>query len=374
MVDAIPANEPFRPNGGTVFLAQARGESQHGLGDHADGRRGRSCFRGAPLATGILLLLTLLAVGLPLTAQAQPPGKVARIGYLGNSSPALERDFVDAFRQGLRELGYAEGHNLLIEFRWAEGRYERFPELIAELVRRKVDVILTAGTPGALAAKQATQTTPIVMAVSGDAVGTGLVRSLARPDGNLTGLTRMTRDLDGKRLELLKEIVPRLSRVAMLLNPTNPISALGWKEAVALAETLHLTLEPVEVRAAEDFETARAAITRQRPGALFIIADQFLLASRTQVVDFAAHRSLPAMYPNRGFVDAGGLISYAANDPAMFRSAATFVDKILKGAKPGDLPIEQPTTFELVINLKTAKTLGLAIPQSVLIRADEVIQ
>jgi putative tryptophan/tyrosine transport system substrate-binding protein len=320
----------------------------------------------------VAIALGILAA--PLTVAAQQPGKIARIGYLGNSSPALERDFVDAFRQGLRELGYAEGQNLLIEFRWAEGRYERFPEFVAELVRLKVDVILTAGTPGALAAKQATQTTPIVMAVSGDAVGTGLVSSLARPGGNLTGLTRMTRDLDGKRLELLKQIVPRLFRVAILLNPNNPISALGWKEALASAEALHLTLEPVEVRPGEDFEAVLEVLARQRPGALFIIADQFLLASRTQIVDFAGRRSLPAMYPNRGYVDAGGLISYATNDPAMFRSAATYVDKILKGAKPGDLPVGQPTTFELVINLKTAKALGLTIPQSVLIRADEVIQ
>jgi putative ABC transport system substrate-binding protein len=361
-----------------VCSDQAPGDLSNGHGDHENGRRGRSWFRNrAPLTAATLLLLALLAVGLlamPPNAAAQPPGKVARIGYLGNASPALERDAIDAFRQGLRELGYAEGHNLLVEFRWAEGRYERFPELVAELVRLKVDVILTAGTPGALAAKHATQTTPIVMAISGDAVGTGLVESLARPGGNLTGLTRMTRDLDGKRLELLKEIVPRLSRVATLLNPANPISALGWKEALVPAKALHLTLEPVEVKASEEFDAALDAIARQRPSALFIIADQFLLASRRRIVDFAALRSLPAMYPNRGFVDAGGLISYAANDPAMFRSAATYVDKILKGTKPGDLPIEQPTTFELVINLRTAKALGLTVPPSLLLRADEVIR
>jgi putative ABC transport system substrate-binding protein len=323
---------------------------------------------------GIALLLVTLAVGPPLAAQAQQPGKVPRIGYLGNSSLALESDLVGAFRQGLRDLGYAEGQNILIEFRWAEGRYDRFPEFVAELVRLKVDVLLTAGTPGALAAKRATQTIPIVMAVSGDAVGTGLVRSLARPGGNITGLTRMTRDLDGKRLELLKEIVPKLSRVAILLNPANPISALGWKEALAPAEELHLKIEPVEVRAAEQFDAAFAAVARQRPDALYIIADRFLLAHRAQVVDFAARRGIPAMYPYREFVDAGGFISYAPSSPDMFRRPAVYVDKILKGAKPADLPIEQPTKFELVINLKTAKALGLTIPQSVLIRADEVIQ
>ena len=374
MVDVALANEPFRPNGGTVFLAQARGESQHGLGDHADDRRGRSCFRRAPLATGILLLLAPLTVGLPLTAHAQQSGKVARIGYLGNSSPALEPDLLGAFRQGFRDLGYTEGQNILIEFRWAEGRSERLPELAAELVRLKVDVLVAAGAPGALAAKQATQTIPIVMAAVGDAVGTGLVRSLARPGGNITGSTGMTQDLDGKRLELLKEIVPKLSRVAILLNPANPFSAFGWKEALAPAEALHLKLEPVEVRAAEQFDAAFAAIARQRPGALYILPDPVLLAYRARIVDFAAHRSLPAIYPFKEFVDAGGLISYAPNVPAMFGRAATYVDKILKGTKPADLPIEQPTQFELVINLKTAKALGLSISQSLLNRADEVIQ
>jgi len=326
---------------------------------------GKRIFR---LALGVLLL----AFSFP--ARAQQPEKILRIGYLGNSSPALERDFVDAFRQGLRDLGYAEGHNILIEYRWAEGRYDRLPEFAAELVRLKVDVLLTAGTPGALAAKQATQTIPIVMAVSGDAVGTGLVQSLARPGGNITGLTRMTRDLDGKRLELLKEVVPSLSRVAILLNPANPISARGWSEAQSPAKALRLKLEPAEVKAAEEFEAAFAAIARQRPGGLFIIADQFLLAHRTQIVDFGARRSLPAIYPYSEFVDAGGLMSYAANDPAMFRRAATYVDKILKGRKPADLPVEQPTKFELIINMRTAKQIGLTIPPNVLAQADKVIK
>jgi len=326
---------------------------------------GKRIFR---LALGVLLL----AFSFP--ARAQQPEKILRIGYLGNSSPALERDFVDAFRQGLRDLGYAEGHNILIEYRWAEGRYDRLPEFAAELVRLKVDVLLTAGTPGALAAKQATQTIPIVMAVSGDAVGTGLVQSLARPGGNITGLTRMTRDLDGKRLELLKEVVPSLSRVAILLNPANPISARGWSEAQSPAKALRLKLEPAEVKAAEEFEAAFAAIARQRPVGLFIIADQFLLAHRTQIVDFGARRSLPAIYPYSEFVDAGGLMSYAANDPAMFRRAATYVDKILKGRKPADLPVEQPTKFELIINMRTAKQIGLTIPPNVLAQADKVIK
>ena len=322
----------------------------------------------------IVYLLPALILTTFHLAEGQQPEKIPRIGYLGNSSLPLERDFVDAFRQGLRDLGYAEGHNILIEYRWAEGRYDRLPEFAAELVRLKVDVLLTAGTPGALAAKQATQTIPIVMAVSGDAVGTGLVQSLARPGGNITGLTRMTRDLDGKRLELLKEVVPSLSRVAILLNPANPISARGWSEAQSPAKALRLKLEPAEVKAAEEFEAAFAAIARQRPGGLFIIADQFLLAHRTQIVDFGARRSLPAIYPYSEFVDAGGLMSYAANDPAMFRRAATYVDKILKGRKPADLPVEQPTKFELIINMRTAKQIGLTIPPNVLAQADKVIK
>jgi len=343
------------------------------VGRRAAGKLGGRCL-GCNTRWAVAIILALCILGTTLTAQAQQPGKVPRIGYLGNSSPALEPDLVGAFRQGLRDLGYTEGQNILIEFRWAEGRSERFPELAAELVRLKVDVLLAAGTPGALAAKQATQTIPIVMAAVGDAVGTGLVRSLARAGGNITGLTAMTLDLDGKRLELLKGIVPRLSRVAILLNPANPISAFGWKEVLAPAEALHLKLEPVEVRAAEQLDAAFAAIARQRPSALYILADRVLLAHRARIVDFAARRSLPAMYPFREFVDARGLISYAPNFPAMFRRAATYVDKILKGAKPGDLPVEQPTTFELVINLKTAKALGLTIPPSLLARADEVIQ
>ncbi len=318
------------------------------------------------------LALGLLAA--PPAAHAQQPGEVARIGYLGSSSPALEAHLVGAFRQGLRDLGYTEGQNILIEYRWAEGRYDRYPDFAAELVRLKVDVILTRGTPGALAAKRATQTIPSGMAAIGDAIEAGLVPSLARPGGNITGLTRISPEMDGKRLELLKEIVPRLSRVAILLNRANPSTALHWKQAQAPAKALRLKLEPVEVKAAEEFEAAFAAVARQRPGALFILADQFLLAHRARIVDFAARRSLPAMYSYREFVDAGGLIAYAPSSADMFRRAATYVDKILKGAKPADLPVEQPTLFELVINLKTAKALGLTIPQSIPIRADQVIQ
>ena len=315
----------------------------------------------------------LLAI--PLVAEAQPKAGVPRIGYLGNSSPSLESDLVDAFRQGLGEFGYTEGQNITIEYRWAEGKYDRFPDLVADLVRLKVDVIVTAGTPGALAAKQATKTIPIVMAVAGDAVGAGLVASLARPGGNVTGSTTIVQELEGKRLELLREVVPRLSRVAVLWNPANPVSPIILKQTQLAAPALRLRLEPiVGVSGVRELEGAFATISRVRPDALILLADRFLLAERTRIVEFAAKRRLPTMYPYREMVKAGGLMSYSPSYPDLFRRAATYVDKILKGAKPGDLPVQQPTKYESVINLKTAKALGLTIPQSLLQRADEVIQ
>ncbi len=322
-------------------------------------------------------LAAALAFGLlaaPLDAEAQQAGKVFRVGYLGNSSASLEPDLVEALRQGLRNLSYVENQNIIIEYRWAEGRYDRFASLVADLIQHQVDVIVTAGTPGTLAAKQATRTIPIVMAVSADAVGAGLVDSLARPGANVTGLTTMVQELEGKRVELLKNIVPRLSRIAVLKNPANPVMAIVFNEARTAARALHVTLEPVDIRAVDEFENTFATIAKARPGAILVLADRFLLAERERIVIFAARKRLPAMYPYREFVTLGGLISYSPNYAESFRRAATYVDKILKGAKPGDLPIEQPTKFELVINLKTAKALGLTIPQSILVRADEVIQ
>jgi putative ABC transport system substrate-binding protein len=316
--------------------------------------------------------LALSVLAAPIAVGAQPARQVWRIGYLGTSSPSLEPNLVNAFRQGLREFGHIEGQDIVIEYRWAEGKYDRFPELAAELVRLKVDVILTAGTPGALAAKQATRTIPIVMAVVADALAYQLVASLAQPGGNVTGLSTLARDLQGKQLEFLKEIVPRLSRIAVLVNPSNPFNDVLGRELVQQA--LRLKLELFEVKAAEEFEAVFAAIARQRPDALFMIADRFLLAHRARIVAFAARQRLPGMYPYKEFVEAGGLVSYAPSYPEMFRRSATYVDKILKGAKPADLPVEQPTKFELVVNLKAAKALGLTIPQSVLVRADEVIQ
>jgi putative tryptophan/tyrosine transport system substrate-binding protein len=305
---------------------------------------------------------------------AQQAGKVYRIGYLGTSSPSLEQHLVEAFRQRLRELGYIEGQNITIEYRWAEGHDDRLPGQAAELVRLKADVIVTTGTPGTLAAMQATKTIPIVMTSSGDAVLAGLVASLARPGGNVTGLTLFGPELEGKRMELLKQAVPRLSRVALLWNPANPAVVDVFKQTQIAAEALRLTPQPVvEVRRVEDFDLAFATIASARPHALVVIIDRFL-AHRRRIVDFAANRRLPAMYGYRDYVDAGGLMSYAPSNIDLVRGAAIYVDKILKGANPANLPVQQPARFELVINLKTAKALGLTIPPSLLGRADELIQ
>ena len=279
-----------------------------------------------------------------------------------------------AFRQRLRELGYVDGQNIAFEVRSAEGRAERLPDLAADLVRLKVDVIVAGGTPAPLAAKRATTAIPIVMASAGDPVGSGLVASLARPGGNVTGLSLLVPELGGKRLQLLKEVVPGVSRVAVLWNAANPYPVLVWRQTEAAARALGVHLQSLDVRGPDDLEGAFAAATRGRAGALITVEDPLTFGQRKRIVDFAARARLPAMYGFREFVDAGGLMSYAASLADLSRRAATYVDKILKGAKPADLPVEQPTKFELVINLKTAKALGLTIPPSVLIRADQVIQ
>jgi putative tryptophan/tyrosine transport system substrate-binding protein len=316
--------------------------------------------------------LGLLAV--PLTAEAQGPGKVPRVGYAMARPASEDQRVLDAARQGLRELGYVEGQNIALEVRWAEGRYERFPALVAELVRLKVDVLVVATTPGALAAKNATRTIPIVMLAAGDPVGSGLVASLARPGGNLTGLSLLNTEVHGKRLELLKDTLPSISRVAVLTNPGNPIHVVFWTETQAVAQTLGLQLLPLKVRTPEDFDNALTAAIQGRAEALLAFDDSLTIGYRARLVQLAAKRRLPAMYGFRDFPDAGGLLSYGPNLLDQYRRTATFVDKILKGAKPADLPVEQPTKFELVINLKTAKALGLTIPPSVLARADEIIQ
>jgi len=322
-------------------------------------------------------IIVLMALGaVPLAAEAQQAAKIARIGYLSPNLAATPH-LREAFRQGLRDLGYVEGRNLVIEYRDAEGKLERLPALAAELVALKVDVILAeGGTLGPRVAKQATRTIPIVFA-AGDPVGSGLVTSLARPGGNVTGLSNLSAELVGKRLELLKQAVPGVSRVAVLRHPV----ALGertakdmLKAADVAARALGVQPQFIEARGPDEFARAFSDMTSARAGALTLLPSAMFLREHRRLVDLAAKNRLPAVYTSREFVDAGGLMSYGANQPDLFRRAATYVDKILKGAKPGDLPVEQPTKFELVINLKTAKALGLTIPQSVLARADEVIQ
>jgi len=311
----------------------------------------------------------------PLGLAAQPASSLRRIGYLGISSPTLEPTYVEAFRERLRDLGYVEGQHIAIDYRWAEGKDHRLPALAAELARLDPVAIVTTGTPGTLAAMQATRTIPIVMASSADPVRSGIVASLARPGGNVTGFTILGPELEGKRMELLKRAVPRLSRVAVLWNPANPGITYYYEATEVAARAMRVTLGPVvEVRRLEDLESALATIASGRPDALAVLADRSLLAHRKRIVEFAAARRLPGMYAYGEYVDDGGLMSYAPSNSELFRGAATYVDKIIKGAKPGNIPVQEPTKFELVINLKTAKALGLTIPQSLLVGADRVIQ
>jgi len=326
----------------------------------------------------LALSITLLLGGLfsTVAAEAQQAAKVARIGWLGDN-PAASPHLREAFLQGLRDLGYVEGRNVVIEYRDAEGKYDRFPALAAELVAHKVDVIVALSTPAARAAKQATRTLPIVFPAVGDPVTSGLVTSLARPGGNLTGLSILVPELVGKRLELLKQAVPGVSRVAVLWHPgVTDERALKdmLKEADVAARALGVRLQVVEARGPEDFDRAFSDMTRARAGALTLWPSIMFNQERRRLVDLAAKNRVPAVYPAREYVDAGGLMSSGPNIPDLYRRAATYVDKILKGAKPADLPVEQPTKFELVINLKTAKALGLPIPQSVLARADQVLE
>jgi len=322
--------------------------------------------------------ITLLLDGLfnPVAAEAQQAAKIARIGYLAINL-ATAPHMREAFLQGLRDLGYVEGRNVVIEYRDAEGNVERLPALAAELVALKVDVIVAGGTPQALAAKQATRTVPIVFAAAGDPVTSGLVTSLARPGGNLTGLSALAPELVGKCLEHLKQAVPGVSRVAVLWQPgayPERTEKDMLKGADVAARALGVRLQFVEARGPDDFDRAFSDMTRARAGALTVLPSTMFIIERRRLVDLAAKNRLPAVYAYRELVDAGGLMAYGADLADMFRRAATYVDKILKGAKPGDLPVEQPTKFELVINLKTAKVLGLTIPPSVLGRADHVVE
>jgi putative tryptophan/tyrosine transport system substrate-binding protein len=325
---------------------------------------------------GLAVVLALGFVLAPLATEAQQTGRVPRVGYLSpfSGSDAQIQRQVDAFRQGLRELGYIEGQNIAIEFRWAKGKYDRLPDLAAQLVSLKVDIIVATGLPAIQAAKQATGIIPIVMATSLDPVATGFVASLARPGGNITGLSAMAPDLVGKQLELLKEVVPRVSRMALLGNPANPGTAPMVRRAQDAARASGIRLQPLEARSPGEIDSAFAAMTRERAGALIVLLDGMFADHRARISDLAARHRLPAVYGSHDFAEAGGLMVYGSSFVDRHRRAATFVDKILKGAKPADLPIEQPTKFELMINLKTAKALGLTIPQSLLLRADQVIE
>ena len=314
---------------------------------------------------------------LPLTAtiaaRAQP-ARMRQIGFLGNSTAALEANLTGPFRDELRTLGYQEERNIHIEYRWAEGRYERLPRLVAELLAAKVEVIVTAGTPATLAVKRATTTVPLVMVAVGDPVGTGIIPSLARPGGNITGLSSIAPDLEGKRLELLRELVPGLAHVGVFWNPSNAFHAVSMKQARAAAGALKIKLLLLSVKKAEDLDAAFAELLKQKPEALLIFADRVFPHNRRPIVDFATRQRLPSVNAYREVVEAGGLLSFGPSYEDMHRRAADYVDKILKGTKPGDLPVELPRKFILRVNLKAAKAIGLKIPESFLLRADQVIE
>ena len=319
-----------------------------------------------------ITLLGGAAAAWPLAARAQEAGKLPTIGFLGQSTRSATSEWTAAFVQRLRELGWIDGRNVAIEYRWGEGRNERFAQIAAEFVRLKVDVIVTAGTPQVLAVKQATSVIPIVFAVAGDPVGTGLVASLARPGGNVTGLATLAADLAGKRLELLREVVPGLGRLAILGNVGNPLSVLELGEVQAAARTLGLEVHTLEIRRGQDIAPAFEAL-KDHADALYVCIDGLVNTNRIRINTSALGARLPTMHAARGYVEAG-LMSYGPSYADLFRRSADYVDKILHGAKPGDLPVELPTKFDLIINLTIAKTLGLEIPPTLLARADEVIE
>ena len=328
----------------------------------ADGLRGILC---------LLATLTLLAA--PLAAGAQQPPKIPRVGYLGAYTPSAGAPFLESFRQGLRELGYVEGQNIFIDYRWAEASPDRFPALAAELIHLRVEVIVTSSSAVA-ALQQATRTIPIVVATMGDPVGSGFVASLARPGGNITGFSIQSEDYAGKWVELLREAVPKVSRIAVFAVSKTAAHSTMWTEIQAAAKAIKVTPQRQEVAGPDEIEHAFASFTRGRAQGLIVLPHAVTTERRTQIVGLAAKHRLPGMYPYREYVEAGGLMSYGANYSDLHRQAATYVDKILKGAKPADLPVQQPTRFELVLNMKTAKALGIKFPQSVLIRAEQVIE
>jgi len=322
-------------------------------------------------------LAVVLALGLalaPLAAEAQPTTKIPRIGFLASPSAEFMKGRVAAFEEALRELGYVDGKSIVIEYRYADGRFERLPNLATQLVRLRVDVLVVVGAPAAHAAKNATSVIPIVIGNAADPVGTGLVASLARPGGNITGLSDFNLGVVTKRLELLKQVVPKATRVAVLLNPANPTNPPQLKEIQTVAPALGVTLLALEAKGSDDIAPAFAVMKSERPGALLVMGDLMFGTHQRRIAELALKGQLPTSWAMKENVDAGGLMSYGTNFEDLYRRAAGYVDKILKGSKPADLPVEQPTKFELVINMKTAKALGLTIPHSLLLRADQVIQ
>lgn len=328
--------------------------------------------------TMIIRVAVVVALGIallvPSVATAQPAAGVHRIGFLGNSTPALEANLVGPFREGLRELGYVEGKNIIIEYQWAEGNYARLPALIAELLARNVEVIVTAGTPASLAVKKATTSVPLVMVAVGDPVASGLVPSITRPGGNITGLTSIGDELDGKRLELLREVVPNLFRVAALINLGNASHKKAFEHLRAAGAAAQIKVLFLDVRTAEQLDGAFALAVKERSQALMVLADRVFLANRARIVEFAVQRRLPSVHAYRELVEEGGLMSFGPSYAGIHRRAAHYVDRILKGTKPGDLPVEGPMTFDLILNLKAAKALGLTMPPSVMLRANQVIE
>jgi putative ABC transport system substrate-binding protein len=321
-----------------------------------------------------LSVIAFVFVAVGAVAQAQQTKRIPRIGYVSGGDPSNPGPFVEAFRQGLRDRGYVEGKTIVIEWRFAQGKEDRLSTLAAELVGLKVDVIVTDGTGLTRAVKQATTAIPIVMASDADPIASGHIASLAHPGGNITGLTNNNPDLSGKRLEVLKHAIPGISHVGVIWNPQTPQSVTAFKETQSAARALGLQLQSLEMRGPDDYEVTFQAATKGRVRALTVLSDALMFSNRTRILELAAKHKLPTMHHQSLWVEAGGLVSYGTYFPDLFRRAATYVDKILTGAKPADLPVEQPTKFELVINLKTAKQLGLTIPQSVLYRADKVIK
>lgn len=335
-------------------------------------RQRNQVFGSEARALVSIMVVALALLAAPLTTEAQPAAKVYRIGYVRAETPPPVD--IEAFRQGLREYGYVEGTNVVIEYRWADGNEERLRSLVAELIRLKVDLIVASAPAATRVAKEATTTIPIVMVLVADPVAFGFVASLARPGGNVTGFAFLLPEVSGKRLDLLKEAIPELSRVAVLWNAANPYKPFDLKEVQAVADTLRVAVHTFPVREPNDFDEAFKAAAKSGAGGLITLEDPFTIAHRARIVALALRHRLPAVYAVRPFVDAGGLMSYGPDRADQNRRAATFVDRILKGARPADLPVEQPTKFDLVINMKTAKALGIRIPPSLLLRADQVLE